>query len=370
MGIMLDKFLKFHASNSNEKNVNNICFLIKLGPENVNLTSSQISILKDGVFKTSVFEPPTQLLTKNMKEHIRGFDYYKTKISWDIGNKFVTGCIAEISYYSLVGDSLQLITNLQYFVIEDMKKEVDIKITALEPNYGYILVFYLVTPYGRGQGSKKIDVQTLICDPPAQVKQIHSTDSSITVSWDKPIQIAKNATLKNIVVEILYIDENVIGDQVRKLPIQPIEKPPNDFPMTLKIERLEAGKKYIFRVKVKDNEVLDSLTNQNDHVFYIENGHNTEWVTIPVRTLPAKLENFNLLNITSYSAALTWDKYGDIADGEFLHYLISYNETKDNSSTVRFILTSVIVVINYNRVHIILDEVFSKILKKPSIVQK
>ena len=154
---MLNRFLGFYASN--EKKVNNICFLIKLGPENVNLTSSQMAILKDGVIETLEFEPPVKLITENITEHTRGYDYYKVKISWDnkwdIDNEFVVGCRAEFSHIGLVGDSAQVITNQQYFAIEGKKKEVDVKINGLKPNTLYGLVFFLVTPYGRGESSER-----------------------------------------------------------------------------------------------------------------------------------------------------------------------------------------------------------------------
>ena len=62
---------------------------------------------------------------------------------------------------------------------------------------------------------------------------------------------------------------------------------------------------------------------------YIETSIESEWVIVPVSTLPAKLSSLNLESTTETSITVTWSPYDKIADGaKFLYYKLKvYRES-------------------------------------------
>ena len=57
----------------------------------------------------------------------------------------------------------------------------------------------------------------------------------------------------------------------------------------------------------------------------IKNSYDSQWVSIPLRTLPAPLVNLVVENITATCVTVKWQSWKKIADGaEFLQYMIEY----------------------------------------------
>ena len=54
---------------------------------------------------------------------------------------------------------------------------------------------------------------------------------------------------------------------------------------------------------------------------HIKTSIESEWVTVPVSTLPAKISALNLESTTENSITVTWSPFDKIADGaKFLYY--------------------------------------------------
>ena len=104
-------------------------------------------------------------------------------------------------------------------------------------------------------------------------------------------------------------------------------------PMLVYIGRLDAGKKYFFHVRVSEFEN------------YISNGwrgskqilNTKEWITIPVYTLPAKLESPLLESKTDKTITIRWKPYKNIADGStFLYYEVKIRNEKTGNEVITY----------------------------------
>ena len=66
----------------------------------------------------------------------------------------------------------------------------------------------------------------------------------------------------------------------------------------------------------------------------IKNSYDSQWVSIPLRTLPAPLVNLVVENITATCVTVKWQSWKKIADGaEFLQYKIEYEKLYNGEPT-------------------------------------
>ena len=85
-----------------------------------------------------------------------------------------------------------------------------------------------------------------------------------------------------------------------------------------RVRYLQPAENLLFHVKARSSEI--KLTEWRDGL-YIETSIESEWVIVPVSTLPAKLPSLNLESTTETSITVTWSPFDKIADGaKFLYY--------------------------------------------------
>ena len=79
------------------------------------------------------------------------------------------------------------------------------------------------------------------------------------------------------------------------------------------------------------------LTEWRDDL-YIKTSIESEWVIVPVSTLPAKLSSLNLESTTETSITVTWTPYDKIADGaKFLNYKLKvYRESYETEVSLNY----------------------------------
>ena len=185
-----------------------------------------------------------------------------------------------------------------------------------------------MTKYGRSIPSEQIEILTLKSDPPAVVTEEKQTTTTVTVSWRRPTRVAQNVRIEKYEWKLF----NEEGFEVRSDKADNIE----DQRMFLTIDKLNPGMRYDFAIKVKDFDDLPSWSNG----IPINNSHTSQWVSIPVTTLPAKLVNLVMENRTDSYVTVKWQKWQKIPDGaEFLQYKIDFQRLNKGTPIGEVILT-------------------------------
>ena len=182
-----------------------------------------------------------------------------------------------------------------------------------------------MTKYGRAIPSKEIEILTLKSDPPAVVTEEKQTTKTVTVSWRRPTRIAPNIRIEKYDWKLF----NEEGFEVQSDKADNIE----DQRMFLTIDGLKPGMRYDFAIKVEDFDDLPSW-HTGSNAIPINNSHTSQWVSIPVTTLPAKLVNLVMENRTDSYVTIKWQKWQKIPDGaEFLQYKIDFQRLNKGTPT-------------------------------------